>query len=91
MPGYQGFIVDLDDSFGGGGFVFAFDAADHAENIDHELAVGTVINVEPEGTVEQIRRLMPIAAARGYRLIPGHDQHVWPTLSTELEDRFGER
>jgi N-acyl homoserine lactone hydrolase len=90
-PGHQSFIVDLDDSIGGGGFVFAFDAADLTENIDHELAVGTFINVEPDETIEQIRRLKAIAAERGYRLIPGHDPHVWPTLTTELEDRFRER
>ena len=87
-PGHQSFIVDLDDSIGGGGFVFAFDAADLTENIDQELAVGSFINVEPEDTIEQIRRLKTIAAERGYRLIPGHDPDVWPALTTELEQRF---
>ena len=31
-PGHQSFVVDLDESVGGGGFVFAFDAADHGEH-----------------------------------------------------------
>lgn len=87
-PGHQSFIVDLDDSAGGGGFVFAFDAADLTENIDQELAVGSFINVQPEDTIEPIRRLKAIAAQRGYRLIPGHDPHVWPALTAELEQRF---
>jgi N-acyl homoserine lactone hydrolase len=90
-PGHQSFIVDLDDSIGGGGFVFAFDAADLTENIDQELAVGSFINVEPEDTIEQIRRLKAIAAERGYRLIPDHDPDVWPALTTELEQRFATR
>jgi glyoxylase-like metal-dependent hydrolase (beta-lactamase superfamily II) len=88
-PGHQSFVVDLDESVGGGGFVFAFDAADLTENIEQELAVGGFIDVEPEQTVEQIRRLKEIAARRGYRLVPGHDPVVWPALTTELADRFG--
>jgi N-acyl homoserine lactone hydrolase len=37
-PGHQSFVVDFDDSVGGGGLVLAFDAADlAAENIEHEL------------------------------------------------------
>jgi len=87
-PGHQSFVVDLDDSVGGGGFVFAFDAADLTENIEHELAIGGFIDVEPEATVEPIRRLKALAAAKGYRLVPGHDPHVWPALTTEFENRF---
>ena len=68
--------------------MFAFDAADLTENIDQELAVGSFINVQPEDTIEPIRRLKAIAAQRGYRLIPGHDPHVWPALTAELEQRF---
>lgn len=83
-PGHQSFVVDLDESVGGGGFVFAFDAADLTENIDHELAIGGFIDVEPEETVEPIRRLKAIAAERGYRLVPGHDPDVWPKLTAEL-------
>jgi glyoxylase-like metal-dependent hydrolase (beta-lactamase superfamily II) len=33
-PGNQSFMVELDESVGGGGFVFAFDAADLTENIE---------------------------------------------------------
>jgi N-acyl homoserine lactone hydrolase len=88
-PGHQSFLVDLDPTVGGGGFVFAFDAADLTENIEHELPIGSYIDVEPDATVEPIRRLKAIAAARGYPLIPGHDPVVWPVLSRELADRFG--
>jgi glyoxylase-like metal-dependent hydrolase (beta-lactamase superfamily II) len=87
-PGHQSFVVDLDDSVGGGGFVFAFDAADLTENIEHELPVGATVGVEPEATVEQIRKLKRIAAERGYRLVPGHDPVVWPALTLELHHRF---
>jgi glyoxylase-like metal-dependent hydrolase (beta-lactamase superfamily II) len=87
-PGHQSFVVDLDETAGGGGFVFAFDAADLTENISSELPVGGFIDVEPEVTAEQIRKLKRIAAARGYRLIPGHDPVAWPALTTELATRW---
>ncbi len=54
-PGHQSFVVELDESVGGDGFVFAFDAADLTENIEHELAIGGFIGVEPEETIEPIR------------------------------------
>jgi hypothetical protein len=74
----------LADEVGIPGFVFAFDAADLQENIDHELAVGGFINCEAEDTIEPIRRLKAIAAEKGYRLVPGHDPDVWPKLTAEL-------
>jgi glyoxylase-like metal-dependent hydrolase (beta-lactamase superfamily II) len=83
-PGHQSFVVDLDESAGGGGFVFAFDAADLTENITGEVAVGGRINATPEDSVEQIRKLKRIAAAKGYRVIPGHDPVAWPTITEEL-------
>ncbi len=83
-PGHQSFVVSLDESAGGGGFVFAFDAADLTENIEKEVAVGARIGAEPEVSVEQIRKLKGIAAQRGYRLVPGHDPEAWPALTTEL-------
>jgi glyoxylase-like metal-dependent hydrolase (beta-lactamase superfamily II) len=83
-PGHQSFVVDLDESVGGGGFVFAFDAADLTENIEHERAIGGRVGVEPEATVEPIRRLKRIAAERGYRIVPGHDPVAWPALTAEL-------
>jgi glyoxylase-like metal-dependent hydrolase (beta-lactamase superfamily II) len=86
-PGHQSFVVDLDQSVGGGGIVFAFDAADLTENIEQELAVGGLIGVDPEETVEQIRKLKRIASERGYRLVPGHDPIAWPALTAELASR----
>lgn len=87
-PGHQSFMVSLDESVGGGGLVFAFDAADLTENIEHELAVGGFIDVEPEATIEPIRRLKRIAAETGYELVPGHDPVVWPALTRRLAERF---
>ena len=86
-PGHQSFVVSLDKSVGGGGFVFAFDAADLTENIEREVAVGGRIGAAPEVSVAQIRKLKQIAADRGYRLVPGHDPVVWPALTAELGSR----
>jgi len=83
-PGHQSFVVRYDESLGGGGFVFAFDAADLQENIDDELPVGGVVDCDPMETVANIRRLKAIAAAEGLRLVPGHDPQVWPALSETL-------
>jgi glyoxylase-like metal-dependent hydrolase (beta-lactamase superfamily II) len=88
-PGHQSFVVELDEASGGDGFVFAFDAADLTENIEHELAIGGYIDVEPAETIEPIRRLKELAARKGYPLIPGHDPHVWPELTTHFHERFG--
>ncbi len=82
----------MDPTVGGGGYVFAFDAADLQENIDFERAVGGSIGVSPEATIEPIRRLKAIASARGLRLLPGHDPIAWPALTAELADpRSGPR
>jgi N-acyl homoserine lactone hydrolase len=88
-PGHQSFVVRYDKSVGPGGFVFAFDAADLQENIDHELPIGGVVDCDPEDTVEPIRRLKAIAAAEGLRLVPGHDPVVWPGLTEELASHRG--
>lgn len=88
-PGHQSFVVELDPSVGGDGFVFAFDAADLAENIDHEMAIGGFIDVEPEATIEPIRRLKTLAGDKGYPLIPGHDPDVWPAMTHHFRERFG--
>ncbi len=88
-PGHQSFVVDLDDSVGGGGFVFAFDAADLTENIERDVSVGGRVDATAEHCVEQVRRLKALAAQKGYPLVPGHDCVVWPALTGELADRFG--
>lgn len=88
-PGHQSFLVELDSSVGGGGYVFAFDAADLTENIENEVAVGGFINCSPDDTVAQIRRLKSIAIERGYRLVPGHDPVVWPELTNAFTKQFG--
>jgi glyoxylase-like metal-dependent hydrolase (beta-lactamase superfamily II) len=88
-PGHQSFVVELDDSVGGGGYVFAFDAADLTENIHDELPVGGFVDCRPEDTVEPIRRLKAIAAERGFALLPGHDPVVWPAATATMEARFG--
>ena len=80
-PGHQSFVVDLPD---GSGYVLAFDAGDLTENFEREIAVGGFVHCEAEDTLSAIRRLNSIAAATGYRLIPGHDPEVWPALIEEL-------
>jgi glyoxylase-like metal-dependent hydrolase (beta-lactamase superfamily II) len=87
-PGHQSFVVELDESVGGGGFVFAFDAADLTENIEHEMPIGGFVDVDPAETVEPIRRLKRIARERDFTLVPGHDPVVWPKLTEEFRDRF---
>lgn len=79
--GHQSFVVDLE---GGGGFVFAFDAADLQVQLDQEIAPGSVATCDVEEAVEAIRRLKSIAAQKGYRVIPGHDPDVWPAFTDEL-------
>lgn len=88
-PGHQSFVVDLDERVGGGGFVFAFDAADLTENIDQEVSVGGRVDASADECVEQVRRLKALALERGYPLIPGHDPVVWPALTHDLAVRFG--
>lgn len=87
-PGHQSFVVDLDteaaEAAGTRGYVFAFDAADLQENLDDELPVGETIGVPNEASLDAIRRLKAIAAERGYRLLPGHDDVVWPAFTREL-------
>ena len=87
-PGNQSFMVELDESVGGGGYVFAFDAADLTENIEQELAIGGVVDIDPMETIEPIRRLKKLSAERGFKLIPGHDPHVWPEMTEHFRQRF---
>ena len=48
--GHQRFVVRYDRSVGGGGFVFAMDAADPTGNLDHELPIGGVVDGDPSDT-----------------------------------------
>ena len=43
-------MVRYDRSVGGGGFVFAMDAADLTEDLDHELPTGGVVDGDPSDT-----------------------------------------
>lgn len=88
-PGHQSFVVDLDDTVGGGGFVFAFDAADLTENIEDDVSIGGRVDATPAECVEQVRKLKSLATQRGYTLVPGHDPVVWPALTHTLSQRFG--
>ena len=88
-PGHQSFVVRFDESVGGGGFVFAADAADLTENIDDELPIGGVIGCDPADTVENIRQLKALAAHEGLVLVPGHDPLVWPRLTEDLAAKGG--
>jgi glyoxylase-like metal-dependent hydrolase (beta-lactamase superfamily II) len=83
-PGHQSFLVELDPTAGGGGYVFAFDAADLQENLDREEPVSAAFGGHPQTTLPAIRRLKAIAAERGFRLVPGHDPEVWPRFTREL-------
>ncbi len=79
-PGHQSFVVDL---AGGGGFVFAFDAANPTGGFEHEVPGGLIGATREEGAA-QIRKLKRLAAERGYPLIPGHDRVAWPALTAAL-------
>lgn len=87
--GHQSFMVELDPAVGGGGYVFAFDAADLTENIEKEVPLGGFVGADPAVTLPAIRKLKALAADRGYLLVPGHDPDVWPALTAEFEERFG--
>jgi glyoxylase-like metal-dependent hydrolase (beta-lactamase superfamily II) len=88
-PGHQSFVVRYDEAAGGGGFVFAADAADLTENVAHELPIGGVIDCDPATTVDNIRKLKDLSAREGLRLVPGHDPVVWPALTEELAQAGG--
>ena len=83
-PGHQSFMVDLDD---GGGFVFAFDAADLQRNIDEELSVGCLIDAEPEDSIAAIRRLKALAAERATGSCPA----TIPTCGPRSKPRWASR
>ena len=83
-PGHQSFVVELDESVGGDGFVFAFDAADLTENIELERGPGGFVHCEAQHALDSLLRLKAVAAARGLPLVPGHDPVAWPALTAAL-------
>jgi glyoxylase-like metal-dependent hydrolase (beta-lactamase superfamily II) len=80
-PGHQSFLVELQ---GGGGYAFAFDAADLTENIADERGPGGFVHCEAQVPLDSLLRLKAIAAARGLPLLPGHDPVAWPALTAQL-------
>ena len=80
-PGHQSFLVELE---GGGGYAFAFDAADLTENIAEERGPGGFVHCEAQDALDSLLRLKSIAADRGLPLVPGHDPVAWPTLTAAL-------
>lgn len=85
-PGHMSFVVHLDGDESKG-LVFAFDAGDLMENFDGEKPIGGFLDVTPEQTVDQIRKLKRLASEFQYQLIPGHDPDVWPTMAECLVRR----
>ncbi len=83
-PGHQSFVVRFADSVGGGGFVFAADAADLIENFEHDLPIGGTIGVAPDETIGNIIRLKALAEEMQLLAVPGHDPFFWPALTSEL-------
>lgn len=90
-PGHQSFMIEFDESVGGGGVILAFDAADLRRNIDEEVAIGGRVDATPEEAIEQVRKLKSLAAARGYELVPGHDPVAWPEFTTSMQGKFASR
>ena len=80
-------MIDLPD---GGGYVFAFDAADLTKNIERERRSAVSCTARRRNGARGIRRLKQIGAAKGYPVIPGHElPDVWPALLAELTRRGG--
>jgi N-acyl homoserine lactone hydrolase len=80
-PGHQSFLVEL---AAGGGYAFAFDAADLTENIEQERGPGGFVHCEAQEALDSLLRLKAIAAVRGLALVPGHDPVAWPALVAAL-------
>ena len=80
-PGHQSFLVQL---AGGGGYAFAFDAADLTENIEQERGPGGFVHCDAQDALDSLLRLKAIAAQRGLPLVPGHDPVAWPALTAAL-------
>ena len=80
-PGHQSFLVEL---AGGGGYAFAFDAADLTENVTAERGPGGFVHCDAQVPLDSLLRLKTIAAERGLALLPGHDPVAWPALTAAL-------
>jgi glyoxylase-like metal-dependent hydrolase (beta-lactamase superfamily II) len=80
-PGHQSFLVETQD---GGGYAFAFDAADLTEQVEQERGPGGFVHCEAQDALDSLLRFKAIAARRGLPVVPGHDPVVWPALTAAL-------
>jgi glyoxylase-like metal-dependent hydrolase (beta-lactamase superfamily II) len=76
-PGHQSFLVEL---AGGGGYAFAFDAADLTEQVEQERGPGGFVHCEAQDALDSLLRFKAVARARGLPVVPGHDPVAWPAL-----------
>ena len=82
--GHQSFLVELDSDVGGGGYAFAFDAADLTVNLVDELSPGGLVDATPQTAIASIRRFKELALSRSFTMVPGHDPDAWPELTRLL-------
>lgn len=92
-PGHQSFLIEAPGSLRDAtasqvaaplGLALAFDAADLAENLEHELPPGVLVGGSAATAVQSIQKLKSLAKSRGLRLVPGHDPKAWPVLVSAL-------
>ena len=87
-PGHQSFMVELDPSAGGGGFVFAFDAADLTENIDGSPADRIVHPGLAQDALEPTQRLKGLSQRGPARRARAPTRWCRPALHRRGAQRF---